>query len=182
MTQLSETQTIILSTAAERDGYRVLPTLPAIKKNKGAIASMLKGFLRRGFLTEEPADEGDEIWRTDPDNGRLVLVLSPAGFEAVNIELKAMPQQKRPVIKRTKLVSMPTAKADTKIGVLLDLLRRKEGMTINDAIAATGWQAHSVRGSMSGAIRKKFGFDVTSNQAERGRVYRIEPISDDEAA
>ncbi len=40
--------------------------------------------------------------------------------------------------------------------------------------AATGWQAHSVRGAMSGALKKKLGLIIASEKTEAGRVYRIE--------
>jgi hypothetical protein len=40
--------------------------------------------------------------------------------------------------------------------------------------SATGWQAHSVRGAISGALKKKLGLEVTSEKIDgRGRVYRI---------
>ena len=58
--------------------------------------------------------------------------------------------------------------------MLIALLRAPEGATMEAIIAATGWQAHTVRGAMSGALGKKLGFIVTSAKAEgRGRVYRI---------
>jgi hypothetical protein len=37
----------------------------------------------------------------------------------------------------------------------------------------TGWQPHSVRGALSGIVRKKLGHEVSSTKEERGRVYRI---------
>ena len=41
-------------------------------------------------------------------------------------------------------------------------------------VAATGWQSHTVRGAMAGALKKKLGLEVTSEKVEdRGRVYRI---------
>jgi hypothetical protein len=40
-------------------------------------------------------------------------------------------------------------------------------------MAATGWQAHSVRGAMSGALKKKLGLIIESEKAAAGRVYRI---------
>ncbi len=39
--------------------------------------------------------------------------------------------------------------------------------------AATGWQAHSVRGAMSGAIKKKLGLTILSEKSEGRRIYRI---------
>jgi hypothetical protein len=40
-------------------------------------------------------------------------------------------------------------------------------------IAATGWQPHTVRGIVSGTLKKKLGLTVVSAKEERGRVYRI---------
>ncbi len=60
-----------------------------------------------------------------------------------------------------------------KLGALINLLRRPEGARIEDLIAATGWQAHSVRGAISGAVKKKLGMTVTSEKTEAGRVYRV---------
>ena len=48
-------------------------------------------------------------------------------------------------------------KPKTKIEAVVDLLRRPEGARIEDIMAATGWQKHSVRGAMSGAIKKGLG-------------------------
>lgn len=67
-----------------------------------------------------------------------------------------------------------TAKTGTKQALLIDLLKRKTGATIDEAVEATGWQAHSVRGAISGTLKKKLGLNVTSEETEgRGRVYRI---------
>ena len=60
-----------------------------------------------------------------------------------------------------------------KLGAVIALLRRPEGAQLADLMAATGWQAHSVRGVMSGAIKKKLGLTVSSDKTEAGRVYRI---------
>jgi len=53
------------------------------------------------------------------------------------------------------------------------LLRRPEGAGIAELAGATGWQVHSVRGAMSGALKKKLGLTITSEKTETGRVYRI---------
>lgn len=44
-------------------------------------------------------------------------------------------------------------------------------------MAATGWQAHLVRGAMSGAIKKGLGLAITSDKTEAGRIYRIQKRS-----
>lgn len=62
-----------------------------------------------------------------------------------------------------------------KIAVLLSLLRQPDGATIEAMTAATGWQAHSVRGAMSGSIKKALGIAVVSEKTEAGRIYRAAP-------
>ena len=64
---------------------------------------------------------------------------------------------------------------DTKQAQLIAMLRRKEGATIAQIVAATGWQPHTVRGAFAGALKKKLGLTVTSEKVEGGqRVYKIE--------
>ena len=75
---------------------------------------------------------------------------------------------------RAKAAKPRGPRAGTKQALLIDLLKRKTGATIADLVKATGWQPHSVRGAISGALKKKLGLTVTSEPIEkRGRVYRI---------
>ena len=75
---------------------------------------------------------------------------------------------------RTKAANAGGPCAGTKQATLIDLLKRKTGATIADLVKATGWQPHSVRGAISGTLKKKLGLTVTSERIEkRGRVYRI---------
>ena len=60
-----------------------------------------------------------------------------------------------------------------KLGAVVALLRRPGGAQLTDLMAATGWQAHSVRGAMSGALKKKLGLIITSEKTEAGRIYQI---------
>ncbi len=68
----------------------------------------------------------------------------------------------------------PKVRAGTKQAKLIEMLRAPEGATIAEIVAVTGWQPHTVRGAIAGALKKKLGLDVTSEKVEgRGRVYRI---------
>lgn len=67
----------------------------------------------------------------------------------------------------------PVARTDSKLAAVVALLREPKGKSIDDLMKATGWQAHSVRGAISGAIKKKLGLTVTSEKADGIRVYRI---------
>ena len=70
----------------------------------------------------------------------------------------------------------PATAPKGKIAILIGLLERPEGATTVELMAATGWQAHSVRGTIAGSIKKTLGLGVFSQKSEAGRVYRI--ISD----
>ena len=62
----------------------------------------------------------------------------------------------------------------TKIEHCLALLTAPDGATIDELQAATGWQAHSVRGFLAGTVKKKLGLILDSNKAEDGvRRYRV---------
>jgi hypothetical protein len=61
----------------------------------------------------------------------------------------------------------------TKIQTVVALLRRPAGARIEDIMSATGWQAHSVRGAMSGAVKKGLGLTISSEKTDGARVYRI---------
>ena len=66
------------------------------------------------------------------------------------------------------------AAARTKQQVCLDLLNRAEGATVDELQAATGWQQHSVRGFLAGAVKKKLGLTLLSEKPDAGpRRYRI---------
>jgi hypothetical protein len=61
-----------------------------------------------------------------------------------------------------------------KTATVLDLLRREAGATLDEIITTTGWQAHSVRGFISGVLGKRMGLTVTSARREDGkRAYSI---------
>ena len=62
----------------------------------------------------------------------------------------------------------------TKLATLIDMLRCEGGATTDEMAAATSWQVHSIRGALSGILKKKLGLEVTSEKIKgRGRVYRV---------
>jgi hypothetical protein len=69
-------------------------------------------------------------------------------------------------------------KRRSKQDAVIAMLRRPEGVTVDEVASVTGWQRHTVRGVFSGTLKKKLGLTLASAQEERGRVYRItEPVS-----
>ena len=63
----------------------------------------------------------------------------------------------------------------TKQELVLTLLSRSAGVSIDEMMQATNWQQHSVRGFLAGTVKKKLGFTLTSSKTEgEPRRYRIE--------
>lgn len=82
--------------------------------------------------------------------------------------------KRSPTPKKRSATAAPADVPKTKLGQLEGMLRRKEGATLAQIAAALGWQAHSVRGAISGSLKKKQGLTITSEAIEGGdRVYRI---------
>lgn len=72
-----------------------------------------------------------------------------------------------------KPAGSPKAK-ETKQQRLIAMLKRPVGATIAQMTKAFGWEPHTVRGALSGALKKKLGLKIVSEKTERGeRVYRI---------
>jgi hypothetical protein len=73
-----------------------------------------------------------------------------------------------------KVGKQPTkANPDKKSTQVLQLLRRQHGATINELSIATSWQPHSVRGFLSGTVKKRYGLKLTSEVVEGTRHYRV---------
>jgi len=62
---------------------------------------------------------------------------------------------------------------ETKLAGLVTMLREKRGASLDRLMKATGWRKHSVRGAISGAVKKKLGLKVVSEKTDGGRIYRI---------
>lgn len=69
----------------------------------------------------------------------------------------------------------PTAvAAGSKAAAVIDLLKQEGGATLEQMMEATGWQKHSVRGFMAGALKKRHGLTVQSTKVDGVRTYRAE--------
>jgi len=83
------------------------------------------------------------------------------------------PSKAKPARKTARANKPATARHGTKTAKILDLLKRPSGATLQELMKATNWQAHSVRGFLSGTVAKKLGIPVESSlRADRERVYR----------
>lgn len=203
MARLSDTQLIILSAAAQRDDRIALP-LPS--NLEGGATKVIDTMVARGLLEEVEAriafqaHLSDPVWRENGDGHGTTLVITDAGLAAIGIAPDELSQPDAPRSATggdtgasadggdhdaTATDSAPTAPASaksrtlregTKQATLIAMLRAPDGATIAEIVAATGWQPHTMRGAIAGALKKKLGLTVTSEKVGgRGRVYRLPP-------
>ena len=84
------------------------------------------------------------------------------------------PPKAKPAHKATSAKKAAPARPGSKTAKILDLLKRPGGVTLKELIKATGWQARSVRGFLSGTLGKKMGTPVkSSKRADGERAYRL---------
>lgn len=157
--KLTDTQTAILKAAAGRADGNIEP-LPATLRG-GARAKVIGGLLAKGLII---AADGNHL-------------LTDAGYAAVG--------KRRPTAKGVRKLDAPdaltkrepilrTIRPGTKLAAIIDAMRHPDGATIAQMMAGTGWQAHTVRGAISGMIRKRLGYQVVAEKGTDGqRAYRI---------
>src|SRR4051794_3396996 len=80
---------------------------------------------------------------------------------------------KLPVAAESAAAGASGSRPGSKQAQVIGLLQRPEGATIDEMASAMGWQRHTVRGMISGALKKKLGLQILSEQTDRGRLYRI---------
>jgi hypothetical protein len=91
-----------------------------------------------------------------------------------HVASKTAPKAKAP--KKAPKVAKKSgiARDGNKAAKVLDLLTRPDGVTLKELMKATGWQAHSVRGFLSGTVGEKMGLAITSVKGKDGeRTYSI---------
>ena len=177
-TKLTETQTIILSAGSQRPENLALP-LP--KGLVGAAAKMtVTKMIERGWLQEVEANlrRAEPLWRETGDGHGTTLVVTDGGLLAIGIEPVVVKTvvaiRKHSAETPTPASKTPVIREGTKQATLIAMLRAPQGATIEEIMAETQWLSHTIRGAMSGALKKKLGLEVTSEKDEaRGRVYRL---------
>ena len=181
MTKLTDTQLVILSSAAQRQDLGVL--LPE-RLNGQAARNTVERLISRGLIEEVRATGELPVWRHD-DQGRYGLRLTSAGLCAIGIEPEVEGTSERP---SESAAPAPEHKArrgpasdrhrraaprsGSKQALIIGLLSREEGTTLADITAATGWLPHTARAALTGLRHN--GYALTSSKEVGGaRTYRI---------
>ena len=188
--QLSDTQSVILSAACAREGGLVLPITASLKG--AAVDMVLTSMIKKGLIEAIPAEAGVPVWREDEDGTSLTLVATAAAYMVLGIVADTgadtAPEEEPAAGMADEAESPPTdahvaksarkPREGTKQEALIAMLKQPAGTSIAEIMEATAWQAHSVRGFIAGALKKKLGLKVTSEKDEiRGRIYKLVPAA-----
>lgn len=169
--ELSANQRHVLEMAVNTSGY--VEDYPTGLLG-GARTSVVRALLRNGLV--EPHDAGYRLtsagWTAagcEPPEPAALETGEAGGDNGGHVSHAVSDEP-------TASTTMPTAAPkQNRLELVVGLLSRPEGATIPQIMAATNWQAHSVRGFFAGSVRKK-GYALTSTkEGKQERVYRIQP-------
>ncbi len=151
--QLTPAQHAILAYAIEHTGGRIEWFPDNIKG--GARKKVLDGLFNRALITRHGTG-----WCVAAEGYDALGCARPA--PAIHADAEIGVEDK------------PHTRENSKQAIVIRMLQRPEGATVHQICDATGWQAHTVRGTFAGAFKKKLGLTITSEKPEGGeRIYRI---------
>jgi predicted ArsR family transcriptional regulator len=127
-----------------------------------------------GVETEDDASEGATLADAGATSADPGAQATDAAVPATEADAAATPAKRRAKAKAAKAKSTtpekgapadkPTPRTGTKQAQMIELLKRPEGATVEQIAAATGWQHHTIRGAISGALKKKLGLTVEATR------------------
>ena len=170
---------MLLSSGAKRDDrVTEIPTGMKASSLQRATGNLLK----RGLMEEVAAGRDQPVWREQDGQGRA-LRITDAGLAAIGIEPRthgaALHGSANDAAGSGGSLAKPeTAGPDrpkdgSKGALVVGLLSRVSGATLDDLVEATGWLLHTTRAALTGLRRR--GYEILRHKGESGRTtYRIE--------
>jgi hypothetical protein len=172
MTKLTDLDAILLSGAAKRDTGSLLPVPESVSGAGARLINAIAGLIKHGLAEERETRDKTAARRTEADVAYGVFITN-AGNAAIGIAGGHGDDHegKGEVAASTE----PDTPRITKAGSVLALLRREEGATLADMMAATGWLPHTTRAALTG-LRKK-GHRLQKSKRDDQTCYRIAAVA-----
>ena len=167
--KLSDTQLILLNSAAQRENGSLLPIPASITAKSVQLKKVLGALLNRELVVEQPVRDPTEAWRDD-DGQRLGLIITDSGRAAIGLDENVSSTASGERMAGASAAPQ-TKRRGAKQGQLVEMLGRPDGATIEEITAATSWLPHSARAMLTG-LRKK-GFAISSEKVDGVRRYRV---------
>lgn len=198
--RLSDLQLILLTTACQREDGSLLPPPDSLSAQGARIKKAVAALLKRQLAEEVDVSVGDRAWRIDGER-QIGVMITPAGRTIIESQEEKSDKDAQVVHEPTDrnasaaIVSgaissvgepksfaagllaanapsaAPTARVGTKQALLVDMLAREKGASIDELTAATGWLPHTTRAALTG-LRKK-GHAVDRDRDSGVTRYRI---------
>ena len=170
--KLTATQTTVIKTAAARPDGNIEP-LP-VNLRGGARTAVIDGLLARDLITKFLCQDRVEYNLTDAAYAAVGCKRKVPAPVMPDPEIDAAVSAAEAKWRADGVAKHDTIRSGTKLAEIVDAMKRPGGATVAQMMAGTGWQAHSVRGAISGMVKKKLGYEVvTENGADGLRAYRI---------
>jgi hypothetical protein len=166
--KLNDLQLVLLCAAAQREDGSLLPPPATITQQAARIRKVIPPLLTKALVEEKPTSEADKVWREEGDE-RFALIITDAGRAAIGVGEKSDAPESSAESGAALSASEP--KRTTKTDLVLSLLHREEGVTLDELVAATSWLPHSARAALTG-LRKK-GHTITLDKSSERHCYRV---------
>jgi hypothetical protein len=181
----------------QRADGSLLPFPSSLSVKGAALGKVVETLCKRKLVEERKVISGAPEWRRHEQRRPLGLFITNAGLLAVGVDdsektrlahaAASMPRQRKtgaakPHGKGKKAFSASpkrrAAPSQSKQDLVIQMLRRQSGVTVDEITAKTGWQPHSVRGFFSGLVKKKLKLPLASELGKDGvRRYHIAPLA-----
>jgi hypothetical protein len=178
--KLTDMQLVLLNTASQREDGNLFPTADSLKSGESRIGKAIEALIKRGYVAEGEVGPQVPSWREEGDrrigaaittDGRVALDGGEGTKGKPGKETPAAPPPPSPAPAARKPGEI---RAGTKQALLVEMLEREEGASIQQIVDATGWLAHTTRAALTGL--KKRGFEITSEKvAGVGRYHAKRP-------
>lgn len=172
--KMNDTQLVLLSHATQRDDGAILPPPPSLTASEEVINKSLQLLMERNLIEERDIKPGDAIWRSDGDRD-MGLYLTDAGLEAIGLgpDSNAVKPADGETPDRDVEIAgpPPTSKSPSKVSMVMDLMRRDGGASLDEIVAVTDWLPHSARAALTG-LRKK-GHAIEREKVDGVSRYRL---------
>jgi hypothetical protein len=204
MTKLTDTQLIVLSSAAKHD--EGLATKP-INLHAAAAQKVASSLINKGLVREIRAKADAPVWHENED-GRFALKITKAGREAIGVDEEAEDAASSPAIPAASKAKKGAARSaaaqsaaespasrkrtaaqrkaiggdapsgqlrpGSKQAIIVDMMMRPKGATLDELIAATDWLPHTTRAALTGLRKRGYGIERTRCEDKITR-YRATP-------
>ncbi len=174
MPKLTDMQLILLTTACQRDDGSLFPSPETLGDQDAQIRKAVEALIKKGLAAENEGMKADQSWRTDGDLS-FGVILTEAGRATIEPPL---PGDSPTSLSSGHEAEGPVAVAEprvTKQSLVIDLLKRDGGATLDEIVTATGWLPHTTRAALTG-LRKK-GHEIAKAKVDGATRYQIKQVA-----